>query len=91
MGVLGPIVQIPVLAVFDTGQDFPLRGTIARQFVRDAHPGHVLAPLQQLEEEPLRRFFVPATLDEDVKYLALLIDRPPQVVPCAIDREEDFI
>jgi hypothetical protein len=30
-------------------------------------------------------------LDQDIQDMALLIDRPPQVVPLAMNGEEDFI
>jgi hypothetical protein len=33
VGVLRPVVQIPVLTMLHPGQDLPLGGTIARQFI----------------------------------------------------------
>jgi hypothetical protein len=39
--VLGAVIEIAVLSVFRPRQDLPLRGTIALQFIRDAHPWHV--------------------------------------------------
>jgi hypothetical protein len=91
MGVFGPIVQIAVLAVLYTGQDFPFRGTIAGQFVGDDHPGYVLAPLQQLAEESLRRLLVPAALDENVQHVTVLSHSTPEVIPCPIDGEKYFV
>jgi hypothetical protein len=91
MGVFGPIVQIAVLAVFHTRQYFPLGRTIAFELVRDNHPRHILAALEQLPEELLGRVLVPPTLDQDIQDMTVLIHCPPEVVACAIDREKDFI
>jgi len=30
-------------------------------------------------------------LDQDIQHIPVLIDGPPEVVPCAVDGEEDFI
>jgi len=38
MGIFRPIVQIAVLARFDTSQDLPLGRAIVFEFVRDDHP-----------------------------------------------------
>jgi hypothetical protein len=36
--IFSPMVQIAVLAVFPTGRDLPLRGTVAAELVCDDHP-----------------------------------------------------
>src|SRR5262245_25027161 len=38
VGVLGAAVQVAVLAVLHPGQNLPLRGTVAREFIRDDDP-----------------------------------------------------
>ena len=78
--VFCPVVEIPVLAMFDTRQDFTLGCTIAFQLIGDDHPRHVLQALEQLAEELLRRLLVPSTLDQDVQHVAFLIHRSPQVM-----------
>jgi hypothetical protein len=34
---------------------------------------------------------IPTALDQNIQDVAVLIDGPPEVVPCPIDGEEDFI
>jgi hypothetical protein len=58
VGVLRAVVQIAVLAMFDAGQDFPLRGAVALEFIGDDDPRHVLAPFQELTEKSLRGLLV---------------------------------
>src|SRR5262245_18023377 len=63
MGVLRAVIEIPVLAVLHAGQDLPLGRTIAFELVRDDHPRHILAALEQLAEEFLGRVLIPPALD----------------------------
>ena len=35
------VVEVAVLAVLHTGEDFPLRRAVALELVRDEHPRHV--------------------------------------------------
>jgi hypothetical protein len=91
VGILCTVVEVAVLAMLHTGQDFPLRGPVAGQFVGDDHPGYVLAPLQQLAEESLRRLLVPVALDEHVQHVPVLIHSTPEVMPCPIDGEKHFV
>ena len=48
-------------------------------------------PFQQLAEELLGRFLVATTLHQDIEDVPVLIHGAPEVVPLAIDGEEDFI
>ena len=57
------------------GQDLPLGGGIALQFVRYDDPWDVLQAAQQLAEEALRSLGVAPALHEDVEHLAVLIRR----------------
>jgi hypothetical protein len=41
VGILRPVVQIPVLPMFHTGQHLPLRRPIALQCIGDDDPWHV--------------------------------------------------
>ena len=91
MGVFSPIVQIAVLAVLPTGSDVPLRGTVAGELVGDTHPRHVHEPLEQLADELLGGFLVPAAVDQNIQDVAILIDGQPEVVPCPIAGAADFI
>src|SRR5262245_10199805 len=91
MGVLRAVIEIPVLAVLHARQDLPLGRTIAFELVRDEHPRHILAALEQLAEEFLGRMLVPPTLDQDIQDMTVLIYHPPEIVACATNRQEDLI
>jgi len=91
VGVCGSVVEIAVLAMFHTGQYLTLRGTIALQRIRDDDAWDISQALEQLAEEPLGRFFVTPALHQNIEHMAILIDRPPHIVPFAIDAEKDFI
>jgi hypothetical protein len=85
------VVEVAVLALLHTGEEFPLRRPLAGQFVGDAHPGYVLAPFQQLAEEALRSLLVPAALDENVQHVTVLIHGTPEVMPGPLDGEKHLI
>ena len=91
MRMLTPVIEIAALAVFPSRQQLLLRGTIAVQLVGDEHPRHVLQALQQLAEELLGGLLVPTALRQNVEHRAILIDRPPQVVPFAIDHKTHLV
>jgi hypothetical protein len=91
MRILGPVVEVAALAVLDPGQDLFLRRAIAAQLIRHDHAGHVLQPLQQLSEEALRRFGIPAALHQDVEHGTVLVDSAPEIVELAADAEEHLI
>jgi hypothetical protein len=67
VGVFGPIIQIAVLAVFDTGEHLPLCGAIALELVRNDHPWDILTPLEELPKELLGGLFVAPALDHDIE------------------------
>ena len=91
MRILSPVVEVAALAVLDPGQDLPLGRAIAGQLVRHEHAGHVPQTLEQLPEEALRRFGIPAALHQDVEHGTVLVDGAPEVVPLAADSEEHLI
>jgi hypothetical protein len=76
----GAVIQVPVLAVFHAGEHVTLGHAIASEFVRDEQPPDFSEPSQQLAEKLLRRLLVLMAL-----YKNTLIDRPPQIMPCAVD------
>src|SRR5687768_14997990 len=91
VGVFRTVIQIPVLAVLHARQDLPLGRPIAFELVRDDHPRHIPAALEQLAEEFLGRVLVPPTLDQDIQDMTVLIHRPPEIVACATNRQEYLI
>ena len=91
MGVLHTVIQISVLPMFDAWEELPLRGSITLQLVRDDDAWSVLAPLEELAEESLRSLLVAPALHQDIEDLAILIDRPPEIVPLTTNREKDAV
>jgi hypothetical protein len=91
MRILRAIIEIAMRPMFHTGQDLALRGAIALQFIRDDHAWHVGQALQQLAEKLLRRFLVAAALHENIEHVTILIDGAPEIMPRAVDREQDLI
>ena len=89
--VLGAIIHIAVLPVFDARQDLSLSSTVALQLIGDDHAGDILAAFEELAEELLGGCLIAAALDQNIQDMAVLINGPPEVVPCPIDGEEDFI
>ncbi len=74
-----------------TREDLSLSCPVAAELVGDHHPRDTLTALQELAEEPLRRRFVSAALDDDVKHSAALVDLPPEIARLPVDLEDDFI
>jgi hypothetical protein len=54
-------------------------------------PGHVLQPFEQLTKEPDRGLGVPSGGAQDVQHVPVLVHRPLQVAPRAVDRDEHLI
>ena len=91
MGVFGAIIEIAVLPMLHTGEDLPFGGAIARQFIRDHHPGDIRQTFEELPEELLGSALVAASLYEDIKHVAVLIDGAPQILPLAMNRQKHLI
>jgi hypothetical protein len=91
MRVLGAVVHVPGLAGFHAGKPVAWGSAIAVELVRDEHPGHVRQPLEPLAEARLRRLRVAMTWYKHIQGVPILIDRPPQIMPSAVDGEEDLI
>ena len=67
------------------------RRLVAAQIVGDQHPGHVLQVLQKLAKKPGCSLGVAPGRDQDIQYVAVLVDRPPQVVGLAVDLDEYLV
>jgi hypothetical protein len=72
MRVFRPVIQVPMLSMFHTGQDLALRRTITRQFIRNDHPRHVGQALQQFAKELLRGLPIPPPLHENIQDVAVM-------------------
>src|SRR5262245_35684518 len=62
VGVLGAVIEIPVLAMFHARQNLLLGGAVALEFIGDDHARDVAQALEQLVEELLGRPLIPAAL-----------------------------
>jgi hypothetical protein len=91
MRVLRTVVEIPVLPVLHTGPELSLRRTIAFEFIRDDDPRHVRETLEEFPEELRGRLLPSPLLYQDIRHVAVLVHRPPEIMPFAVDREKDFI
>jgi hypothetical protein len=91
MGVLRTVIEIPVLAVLYTWQEFSLRRAIAFELIRDEDLGHVDQALEEFAEKLLRRLLVPAALDENIQHVAVLVHGAPEIMTFAVDGEEYLI
>ena len=91
LGVLTPLMELATLAVFYPGQARPLGRAITLSLSRDDSPWHGLPALEQLAEKLLRRLRIAAARHEKVKHVLVLIDGPPQGMPCTIDCEEALV
>src|SRR5215468_2667797 len=91
MGVLTAVVEVTTLPVFDPRQALPFRRAVALQLVGDAHPWHVLQPLEQLAKELLRGVLVAAALPQNVEDVVVLVNRAPPGMALPIDGEQHLI
>ena len=92
MGVLGPVVQVPVLPVCHARHHDSFGGSVAAQFVcnDDAWMPTASDP-QQLAEKPHGRKTVALWLHQNIDDDTVLIDSAPKIMPDAINVEEDLI
>ncbi len=88
---LVPVVEPSILNVPDIRQKLSASCPVATQLVGYDHSRHVSQTLQELDEEPLCRPLVAAFLHQDIEYVAVLIDCPPEVTTLAVDADEDFV
>jgi hypothetical protein len=91
MGVLRAVIQIPVLPMFHAWEELPRGGAITLQLVRADDPWHIGQAVEQRAEEVLRGLLVPPALHQDSEDMAVLIARPPEIVPLTTNREQDLI
>ena len=80
MGILSPVVEILRLPMLDRGQHLSAHHPVAVEFAGDDHPRHILHPFEWLAEELHGCFRVSAGLDQNVEYVAVLVDRTPQIM-----------
>ena len=84
------VVQALVRAVVGVRGQRLDRSDIAAQFVRDDDP-RLTKPGYQSFEKALCRFSIPARLHKNIKNVSTRVDRAPQPVLLATDRDHDFV
>ncbi len=90
MRSFGPIVQPLVLAMFDPGGDLGFGRSVGTELVGDQH-SWLAPPPEQLSKEAFGCACVPTRLDQDIQHIAIGVDRPPEPVLFALDRDHDFV
>lgn len=68
-----------------------MRDAVASQLVCNDHSRHILQSFEQSAEELLGRQSVSARLNQHIEHVAVLIDRPPQVMLDAVDTDEHLV
>src|SRR6266704_6322255 len=91
MRILCPVVETLVLPMLHSRQDIPFGSPITLQFVGDDHTWNIVQSFKELTKEALSSLFVASALNQNIEDISILIDRSPQVVFFASDREYDLI
>jgi hypothetical protein len=91
MRVLRPVVQSLVLAMLDAKADLQPRSAVGSKLVHDHDARWRDGGFQELRHEFSRSKAVSATLDQNLKNEAVLIDGAPKPVWLSGNREDDFI
>jgi hypothetical protein len=74
-----------------TRKNLSLSSPVALQLIGDDEARDVGQAFEQLTEELLRGALIPAALHKDIQHMAFLIDRPPQIMALALDRQKHLI
>ena len=85
---LSPIVRVPARVVGHQRYYLSMRNPIAAKLVRHETKRITTLTLQEFSKEPLRCSPVPPSLNENVDYVSVLIDRTPEILTLAVDRDE---
>jgi hypothetical protein len=91
MRVFGAVVEIAVLVVLQTWENFPVGCAAACELVPDNHPWYVGQVLDQLAEKLLRGLLVPSALHEHIQHIAVPIQGAPQVMAFALNCQKYLI
>ena len=89
--VLTAVMEIATLAVLYTRHHLTFGCPIAFEFVGDHHPWHVRQSFEEMMKKRLGCLLMPPTLHESVESVVILIHRPPQVMPLAVDGQKDRV
>ena len=87
----GTIVRVLVRAANHGRHHGAERRGVAAQLIRNQSARLLALAFQQLTEEPLRRAAIASRLDEDVDDVAVLVHGAPQILPPALNCDEEFV
>ena len=87
----GAVVRILIRDVNDRRHHGPRGRWVAPQFVGDQPAGYAALALQHLPENAHGGAPVPPRLHQDVEDVAVLVDRPPQILLTTVQRDEQLI
>ena len=85
------VIQGPVLAMFYAGQELSPGCPIALELIGDEPPWYIRQPFEEFAKEPFGRSLIATGLDQDIENIAMVIDRPPEVVPLAMNGQKYLI
>ena len=68
-----------------------MRGGIAAKFVGDQPSGLIALAFDETAEEPFSRTVIAVALHQNVNDIAVLIDRPIQIVSLSLNGDKDFV
>ena len=91
VGDFGAIVGVLVRTVKHRRHDRAMRCRVATQLVRDQLARLPALSIQQLMKEARGRPAIALRLNQDVDHIAVLVDRPPEIVLPALHRDEQFV
>ena len=89
--ILCPVVQPLVLPVVQVEPQIPIRRRVAPELVGDQHARNPTVLVHELAHQPPGGMSVRPALHEHVQRGAMLVDRAPQPVLVAVDRDHDFV
>ena len=90
MRSFGPIVQPLVLAMLDPEGNLGSGRAVGTVLVREQHSRLPPLPIQ-LSKEAFACARAPTRRHRDVQHIAIGVDRPPEPVLLALDRDYDFV
>src|SRR5271165_942165 len=91
MRILGPVVEAFVLAMLEGHSHPRAGGGIGTELVGDHHPWRAGLLSDQLAQEFFGGAAVPTGLNQSVKNEAIGVDRAPEPMLLAVDRDHDLI
>src|SRR3974377_1232647 len=91
MRSLHSIVSVTLGRVSHVAEAGSHRGRVASQSVSNDPQRLSSLSAQKSAEEPFCGASITPRLHQDVDYVAILVDRPPEILQVAVDSEEDFV